>query len=153
MRIVLVHGRAAQMEIPALMESDMTAALAFGQARIEDGLDPGSLDVHLAFYGDIWRPDLRQPLPVIEPVEEAEEAFPGVSDISLWVDEHLGVGDFLTEHMLKDVRTTRRPPATPISRRATRTPPPTARACRTSRRGAAPSQRRTRLRRTTPSTT
>ncbi len=103
MRIVLVHGRAAQMEIPAIMEADMTRALAFGQARIDDGLDPASLDVHLAFYGDIWRPDLRQPLPVIEPAEEAEEAFPGVSDISLWVDEHLNVGDFLTEHMLKDV--------------------------------------------------
>lgn len=103
MRIVLVHGRAAQMEIPDLMAADMRAALAFGQARIDDGLDTTALDVRLAFYGDIWRPDFRQPLPVIEPVEAAEEAFPGVSDISLWVDEHLGVGDFLTEHMLKDV--------------------------------------------------
>ena len=76
MRIVLVHGRAAQMEIPALMESGMTAALAFGQARIDDGLDPASLDVHLAFYGDIWRPDLRQPLPVISRRRKPRRPFP-----------------------------------------------------------------------------
>lgn len=103
MRIVLVHGRAAEMEIPALMEADWSAALQYGLDRINAGIKPGSLDVRLAFYGDLWRPDFRQPLPRIEPVPEVEEGFPAVGDISLWVDQHFGVGDVLLDHLLRDV--------------------------------------------------
>ena len=67
MRIVIVHGRAAEMEIPALMAAEWEAALWWGQERLGSGLAPGSLDVRLAFYGDLWRPDRLQPLPRIEP--------------------------------------------------------------------------------------
>jgi pimeloyl-ACP methyl ester carboxylesterase len=34
---------------------------------------------------------------------EEEFGLPGVSDISLWVDEHLGIGDALLELILRDV--------------------------------------------------
>jgi pimeloyl-ACP methyl ester carboxylesterase len=65
-------------------------------------LEPGSLDVELAFYGDLWRPDFRQPLPRIHP-EPLEEGFPGFSDVFRWVDERTRVGDLLLDHLLGDV--------------------------------------------------
>jgi endonuclease G len=102
-RIVLVHGRAAEMEIPSTMLRDWTDALLFGLTRINAKVNPDALDVRLAYYGDIWRPDLRQPLPKIQPVPEAEEGFAPLNEISLWVDEHLGIGDALLEHLLHDV--------------------------------------------------
>jgi hypothetical protein len=101
-RIVLVHGRAAQMDIPSTMLRDWADALRFGLTRINSKVDPEGLDVRLAYYGDIWRPDMRQPLPKVLPVPEAEEGF-ALNEISLWVDEHLGVGDALLEHLLRDV--------------------------------------------------
>jgi hypothetical protein len=102
-RIVLVHGRAAQMDIPTTMLRDWADALRFGLRRINAKVDADALDVRLAFYGDIWRPDLRQPLPKVQPVPEADEGFAPLNEISLWVDEHLGVGDALLEHLLRDV--------------------------------------------------
>jgi len=103
MRIVMVHGRAAEMEIPALMEADWAAALRYGLDRIHATIDRGSLDVRLAFYGDLWRADFRQPLPRVEPVPVDEEAFPSFGEVSLWVDQHLGVGDLLLDLLLRDV--------------------------------------------------
>lgn len=103
MRIVMVHGRAAEMEIPALMEADWTAALRYGLARIHAPVPPGSLAVRLAFYGDLWRPDNRQPLPRIEPVPVDQEGLPPFGVISQWFDEHLGVGDLLLDRLLRDV--------------------------------------------------
>jgi pimeloyl-ACP methyl ester carboxylesterase len=100
MRIVIVHGRAAEMEIPALMAAEWEAALWWGQERLGSGLTPGSLDVRLAFYGDLWRPDRLQPLPRIEPEVILEGI--GFSDISMWFDR-LGVGDVLLDHLLHDV--------------------------------------------------
>jgi hypothetical protein len=102
-RIVLVHGRAAQMEIPATMLRDWADALRYGLTRINSKVDAEALDVRLAYYGDIWRPDLRQPLPRVEPVPEAVEGFAPLDQVSLWVDEHLGIGDALIEHLLHDV--------------------------------------------------
>jgi pimeloyl-ACP methyl ester carboxylesterase len=103
MRVILLHGRAAEMDIPSLMEADMAAALWYGLDRISAKVPPKALDVRLAFYGDLWRPDAHQPLPRIEPTEEVQEGFPGLGDISLWVDEHLGVGEALLDRMLRDV--------------------------------------------------
>lgn len=100
MRIVIVHGRAAEMEIPSVMAAEWTAALWWGQQRLGSPLVPGSLDVRLAFYGDLWRPDQHQPLPVIHPAV-VEEGI-GFSDISMFFDR-LGVGDALLEHLLHDV--------------------------------------------------
>lgn len=103
MRVVIVHGRAAQMEIPAIMRADWEDALRFGLDRVSTGIDPAQIDVELAFYGDIWRPDERQPLPTITPARPVEEGVPSLSEISLWVDERLGLGDALLEHLLHDV--------------------------------------------------
>lgn len=104
MRVVLVHGRAAAMDIPGVLLRDWTDALQFGLSRIRLTIDPADVDVRLAFYGDIWRPDFAQPLPVIEPAPPTPElGLPGFSDISLWFDEHLGVGDTLAETLLRDV--------------------------------------------------
>ncbi len=103
MRIVLIHGRAAEMEIPTLMAAEWTAALHYGLERIHADVDPASLDIRFAYYGELWRADVNQPLPVVEPAPEIEEAFPGLSDISLWVDEHLGVGEALLDRLLRDV--------------------------------------------------
>jgi len=108
MRIVLVHGRAAAMTIPALMARDWEAALRFGLDRVTP---PGArarrlpdLDVRLAFYGSIWRPDERQPLPAIEFGPAAPElALPGLGDLSLWVDQHLGLAGSLLDLLLHDV--------------------------------------------------
>src|SRR5690349_2034955 len=91
------------MEIPALMEADWREALFFGQQRIGSGVTPETLDVRLAFYGDLWRPDQHQPMPVIEPRTAIEELGPGFSEISLFFDR-LGIGDALLEHILHDVQ-------------------------------------------------
>jgi pimeloyl-ACP methyl ester carboxylesterase len=104
MRVVLIHGRAAAMAIPNTMLREWTDALQFGLSRIRLTIDPADIDVRLAFYGDIWRPDFSQPLPAIVPAPPTPElGIPGVSDISLWLDERLGIGDTLAETLLKDV--------------------------------------------------
>jgi pimeloyl-ACP methyl ester carboxylesterase len=103
-RIVILHGRAARWDIRPTMDREWEDALRFGLERIGWSEPSESIDVRLAFYGDIWRPDFRQPLPIVKPAKPGEEVgIPGVSDISLWVDEHLGVGDTLLEHLLRDV--------------------------------------------------
>jgi len=101
-RVVILHGRAAEMEIPALMEAQWREAFWFGQERIGSGLTPDTVDVRLAFYGDLWRPDQHQPLPVIEPRTTIEELGPALNEISLFFDR-LGIGDALLEHILHDV--------------------------------------------------
>lgn len=104
MRVVLVHGRAAAMDIPGVMLREWTDALRFGLTRIPLTVDASKVDVRLAFYGDIWRPDFAQPLPTIVPEPPVPEiGLPGFSDISLFFDEHLGVGDVLAETILRDV--------------------------------------------------
>jgi hypothetical protein len=103
MRIVLLHGRAAAVDIPGIMARDYVSALQFGLARITAPVDVAKLDVRVAFYGDLWRPDANQPLPRIEPTPEVVEAFPGLGEISLWVDEHLGIGEALLDSLLRDV--------------------------------------------------
>ena len=104
MRVVLVHGRAAQFDIPATMRRDWDDALRFGLQRVESSIKDKDVDVELAFYGDIWRPDYQQPLPVIEPaLPEEALALGGVGDLSLWLDEHLGVGAGLLELLLRDL--------------------------------------------------
>jgi hypothetical protein len=103
MRAVLVHGRAAAMDIPATMQREWADALRFGLSRIPLTIDANAVDIRLAFYGDIWRPDFHQPLPAIEPEPTSEIARPGVSDISLWFDEHLGVGETLAKTLLRDL--------------------------------------------------
>lgn len=108
MRIVLIHGRAAAMAIPEIMARDWEAALRFGLERATPPNGqahplPG-LDVRFAFYGSIWRPDERQPLPAIDFGPAVPEwALPGLGDLSLWVDEHLGVAGTLMELLLHDV--------------------------------------------------
>jgi hypothetical protein len=105
MRVVLVHGRAAQWEIPELMQRDWESALRYGLERVGSTIPRKDIDVRYAFYGDLWRPDFKQPLPKIEgaPRRAQEFGLPGVSDISLWFDEHVGVGGALIDYLLRDL--------------------------------------------------
>lgn len=120
MRVVLIHGRGAAMAIPALMARDWEAALRYGVERGAPPLDHAEpapdgmpaphaapaleLDVRLAFYGSIWRPDERQPLPPIDTGAGVPEwALPGLGDLSLWVDETLGLAGTLVDLLLRDV--------------------------------------------------
>ena len=104
MRVVLIHGRAAAMDIPEIMARDWEAALRFGLERAGSRVAPGDVEVRLAFYGSVWRPDERQPLPEIEHGPAVPQlAIPGLGDLSLWVDQHLGIGDALLDLLLRDV--------------------------------------------------
>ncbi len=104
MRVVLIHGRAAAMDIPAIMARDWEAALRFGLERAGSKVPPGKVDVRLAFYGSIWRPDERQPLPPIDFGPAAPQlGLPGLGDLSLWVDQHLGLGEALLDLLLRDL--------------------------------------------------
>lgn len=104
MRVVLIHGRAAGMEIPEIMARDWEAALRFGLRRAGSTIPPGDIDVRFAFYGSVWRPDERQPLPAIDFGPAVPQAgLPGLGDLSLWVDEHFGVGAALLDLILRDV--------------------------------------------------
>lgn len=104
MRVVLIHGRDAAMEIPAIMARDWEAALRFGLERAGSTIPAADIDVRLAFYGSVWRPDERQPLPPIDFGPAAPElALPGLGDLSLWVDQHLGAGAAVVELLLHDL--------------------------------------------------
>ncbi len=104
MRVVLIHGRAAAMTVPAIMLHDWEAAVRFGLERAGSEIPPADIDVRLAFYGSVWRPDERQPLPEIEHGPAVPQfAIPGLSDVSLWVDQNLGIGDNLLDLLLRDV--------------------------------------------------
>jgi len=104
MRVVLIHGRAAAMDIPAIMARDWEAALRFGLQRAGSKVPAGNVDVRFAFYGSVWRPDERQPLPPIDFGPAALQlGLPGLGDLSLWIDQHLGVGDALLDLLLQDL--------------------------------------------------
>jgi len=104
MRVVLIHGRAAAMDIPAIMARDWEAALRFGLQRAGSKVPAGNVDVRFAFYGSVWRPDERQPRPPIDFGPAALQlGLPGLGDLSLWIDQHLGVGDALLDLLLRDL--------------------------------------------------
>ena len=104
MRVVLIHGRAAAMDIPEIMARDWEAALRFGLQRGGSKVPAGEVDVRFAFYGSVWRPDERQPLPAIDFGPAAPQlGLPGLGDLSLWVDQHLGLGETLLDLLLRDL--------------------------------------------------
>ncbi len=104
MRVVLIHGRAAAMDIPEIMARDWEAALRFGLERAGSKVPPGTVDVRFAFYGSVWRPDERQPLPAIDFGPGVPQlGLPGLGDLTLWVDQHLGVGETLVDVLLRDL--------------------------------------------------
>jgi hypothetical protein len=110
MRIVVAHGRAAAMEIKGDMQRQLQDAIRWGLERIDSRLasDPG-LDIRLAFFGDLWRPDDGDPEPtIVYPAEVPEEApegvaLPGFSVISDFTDRLLGTGDDILHGVLKDL--------------------------------------------------
>ncbi len=104
MRVVLIHGRAAAMDVPEIMAREWEAALRFGLRRAGSNVPAAKIDVRFAFYGSVWRPDERQPLPPIDFGPAAPQlGLPGLGDISLWVDQHFGVGAPLMDLLLRDL--------------------------------------------------
>ena len=55
-KVVLAHGRAAAMEIPALFQSEWEAAVRYGLDRLGYA-HAACVPVELPFYGELWRPD------------------------------------------------------------------------------------------------
>ena len=60
MRIVVTHGRDQAFEIPETMGRAWSDALRHG-LRSAGYARPDDLDIRFAFYGDLWRPDRREP--------------------------------------------------------------------------------------------
>ncbi len=60
MRIVVTHGRDQAFQIPETMGRAWADALRHG-LRSAGYARPDDLDVRFAFYGDLWRPDRREP--------------------------------------------------------------------------------------------
>jgi hypothetical protein len=111
MRIVIAHGRAAAMDIKGDMLRQLSDALRWGLERIGSPLaiDP-SLDIRLAFFGHLWRPDEADIAPTIDyPAEVPEElgavaaTWPPLSVVSDLADRILGTGDDLLHGVLKDL--------------------------------------------------
>jgi hypothetical protein len=110
MRIVVAHGRAAAMDIKGDMQRQLQDAIRWGLDRIDSPLatDPG-LDIRLAFFGDLWRPDDGdQPPAIVYPAEIPEEFVPEgeaipFSVISDFADRIFGTGDDILHGVLKDL--------------------------------------------------
>lgn len=110
MRVVIAHGRAAEMDIPEQMAGELGAALRYGLSRVDSALvgpnPPAPLDIELAYFGHLWRPDEYDVVPPIE-ITGAAPAVPGVAfgfaDLSYWFDKHLGVANDLLDIALRDV--------------------------------------------------
>ena len=58
MRIVMTHGADQRFEIAATIERDWADALRDGLKSVGVA-NANDLDIKLAFYGDLWRPDRR----------------------------------------------------------------------------------------------
>jgi len=105
-RIVIVHGRAAAMDIKGDMRRQLDDALRWGLERIGSPLatDP-ELDVRLAFFGHLWRPDEYDAVPslVYPGAEELAIEIPGLSTISKAADWLLGIGDDILHNVLEDL--------------------------------------------------
>jgi hypothetical protein len=110
MRIVVAHGRAAAMDIKGDMQRQLQDAIRWGLERIESPLATDSaLDIRLAFFGDLWRPDDGdQPPVIVYPPEVPEEIVPEgeaipISVISDFADRIFGIGDDILHGALKDL--------------------------------------------------
>jgi pimeloyl-ACP methyl ester carboxylesterase len=106
-RVVVVHGRAAAMEIEGSFENRLTNALRFGLRRA--GYDHWDcVPVSVPFYGQLWRPDEYLPLPVFDPGTSAEgiSIHPGrlVEGAMEFADRFFNLSGGVLELMLTDVK-------------------------------------------------
>ena len=70
-RVVLAHGRAAQFEIPAEQSQQWTWALQFALQRVKSRF-ASSVMVEYAYFGDIWRPDVKGDAPSFRTTDRTE---------------------------------------------------------------------------------
>src|SRR5215210_645417 len=65
-KVVIIHGRAAAMEIPGQFGPQFEDALRFGLERV--GYENAAcVPIEVPFYGELWRPDQYLPVPVFDP--------------------------------------------------------------------------------------
>jgi len=70
-KVVLAHGRAAQFEIPAEQSQQWTWALQFSLQRVKSRF-ASDVKVEYAYFGDIWRPDVKNAAPVFRTTNRTE---------------------------------------------------------------------------------
>jgi hypothetical protein len=63
-RVVLAHGRAAELEIAATMSRLWGDAVLQGLQRVGSPY-AGQVQIEYAFFGGLWRDDARPPMPVV----------------------------------------------------------------------------------------
>ena len=111
-RIVILHGRAAAMEIPELFEREWVASARYGLQRI--GYDHAAcVPVSMPFYGQFWRPDAfteepkfddgtgRGPERGLLPHFDFGRAIEAFGE---WIDGRTGASGKVLNHLLDDTR-------------------------------------------------
>lgn len=112
-RVVLVHGRAAAMDVPATFEAEWVAAARWGLSRI--GYAHAScVPITMPFFGKFWRPDEHTTTPVFDPgrsgaeVVATPEGLPdfgrAIEAIGEWIDGRIGGSGVILKYLLNDTK-------------------------------------------------
>jgi hypothetical protein len=105
-KVILAHGRAAQFDIPAEQSQQWTWALQFSLQRVQSRF-ASAVTVDYAYFGDIWRPDVRNEAPVFRTTNRTEVSLKdGTHDIKETapqpVPAGVGLGTRLADALLPD---------------------------------------------------
>jgi pimeloyl-ACP methyl ester carboxylesterase len=110
-RVVILHGRAAAMDIPATFEADWVAAARYGLQRV-DYEHATCVPIEMAFYGKVWRPDQHTVTPTFD-AGLGERAFLGlglpdfgrrIEELGEWADARFGISGRVLAWMLDDTK-------------------------------------------------
>ena len=107
-KVVIIHGRAAAMEVPGQFGPQFEDALRFGLKRV--GYEAWRcVPVEVPFYGELWRPDQYLPVPDFDPgVRNEGKGIPTIGDAAEWAIEFADQFGILSggilELMLRDVK-------------------------------------------------
>jgi hypothetical protein len=107
-RVVVLHGRAAAMDVPTTSLPAWEQALRYGLERV--GYEHAAcVPVATPFYGQFWRPDAYLPMPVFDPgLEAGPEALPDFGRIGEglleFADRYLDLSGKALELLLTDTR-------------------------------------------------
>jgi pimeloyl-ACP methyl ester carboxylesterase len=108
-RVVILHGRAASMEIPDTFERDWVAAARYGLVRVEyEHAD--CVPISMPFYGKVWRPDEYVAEPEFDDgIHGRERGLIHLPDFGRaveafgeWIDGRTGGSGRVLEHLLND---------------------------------------------------